>query len=92
MGNIEVECMVSDIPGAFHPSVAHLILGESLLVKDLVLPSGVVPTCSPNDRVASVRALGEAVEAPVAPVEGEESSAEPERIGRVRKDEEPEAT
>ncbi len=85
---IEVECLVTEIPGTLHPVVGHLGLGESLLVKDLVLPAGVRTVSDPEDRVASVREL---VEAPVAPllVEGAEGPVEPERIGRVRKEEEP---
>lgn len=87
IGEIEVECLVTEIPDVLHPMVTHLSVGDSLYVKDLVLPPGVRALTSPNDRVASVRVLGEAPAA-AAPVEGEEAVAEPERIGRVRKDEE----
>ena len=87
MADIEVECLVLEIPGTFHPFVSHLGLGQSLLVKDLVLPAGVVSLADPEDRIASVRELMEAPAAPATEVvEGE--AAEPERIGRVRKDEE----
>lgn len=88
MGEIEVECLVFEIPDVLHPVVTHLGLGESLRVKDLVLPPGVKPLADPEDRVASVRLLSVAPEAP-PPAEGEEAAvAEPERIGRVRKEEE----
>lgn len=93
MPAIEVECVVTEIPGTLHPTVTHLGVGDSICVRDLVLPPGVVALANPDDRVATVRML--AVEAPVAPtaaVEGEEAVAEPERIGRVRKDEEEEAS
>jgi len=88
MSSIEVECLVTEIPDTLHPVVTHLALGESLLVKDLPLPPGVTAMADPNERVATVRLM--AVEAaPAAPVEGEEAVAEPERIGRIRKEEEP---
>jgi large subunit ribosomal protein L25 len=86
--NLEVECLVTEIPGTLHPVVTHLGMFESLLVKDLHLPPGVVAIANPEDRVATVRKLAEeVVAAPVAPVEGEEAPAEPERIGRVKKEE-----
>ncbi|MEK6676586.1 MAG: 50S ribosomal protein L25 [Planctomycetota bacterium] len=86
LAEIDVECLVTEIPNTLHPAVGHLTLGQSLLIKDLVLPPGVEAVSSPTDRIASVREL---VVAPVAeaPVEGAEAPAEPERIGRVRKDE-----
>lgn len=87
MSALEVECLVTQIPSTLHPAVTHLGLLESLLVKDLVLPAGVTPLAEPGDRVATVRKLGEAVEAAPVPLEGEEAVQEPERIGRVRKDE-----
>jgi len=88
MGAVEVECIVTEIPATLHPVVLNLALGESLLVKDLVLPPGVTVVGNPEDRVASVRL--QAAEVPTAeavPVEGEDKAQEPERIGRVRKDE-----
>ncbi|MBI4717827.1 MAG: 50S ribosomal protein L25 [Planctomycetes bacterium] len=83
---LDVECVVTEIPETLHPVVTHLALGESLYVKDLVLPPGVTALTGPEERVATVRAL---LEAPAAapPVEGEEAAAEPERIGRIRKEE-----
>lgn len=88
MAEIEVECLVTAIPDTLHPNVAHLLVGESLTVKDLKLPDGVEALAEPDDRVATVRLLAaEAEEAPAAAAEGE-TPAEPERIGRVRKDEE----
>ncbi len=88
MAQIEVECVVTEIPDTLHPVVTHLALNDSLLVKDLVLPPGVVAIADPNERIATVRLLAEEVVAPVAPVEGAEAAtAEPERIGRIKKEE-----
>lgn len=87
MGALEVECVVTDIPDTLHPFVTHLALGESLLVKDLQLPPGVVAIADPEDRIATVRVHVEAPVKEAVPVEGAEGPQEPERIGRVRKDE-----
>ncbi len=87
MGQIEVECVVTDIPDTLHPVVSHLLLGESLLVKDLPLPPGVRPLANPDERVASVRQLIEATVKEEVVLEGEEKPQEPERIGRIRKEE-----
>ena len=88
MAQIEVECVVTEIPDTFHPVVTHLALGDSLLVKDLQLPPGVVALADPNERIATVRLLAVEVAAPVAPIEGDAAAAaEPERIGRIKKEE-----
>lgn len=91
MADIEVECLVTAIPETFHPFVTELAVGESLLVKDLELPSGVVAMVDDEERVASVRAPAVVVDDEEAAEEGGEGSSEPERIGRVRKDEAGEA-
>jgi large subunit ribosomal protein L25 len=86
MAQIEVECLVTEIPDTLHPVVTHLALGDSLLVKDLPLPPGVTALADANERIATVRLLAAEVVAPVAPVEGAEAVAEPERIGRIKKE------
>ena len=83
---IEVECLVTQIPDTLHPLVTNLEVGDSLLVKDLELPEGVVAVNDAEERVATVRAMIEDPEE-VETEAGEEDAAEPERIGRVRKDE-----
>ena len=88
MADIEVECRVTDIPDVLHPLVADLDVGDALLVKDLPLPDGVVPTCDPEERVAMVKLLSTAAASESAEGE-EESTAEPELIGRAKKDDEP---
>ena len=86
MADIEVECLMTEIPDTLHPIITHLGLDEVLYVRDLILPPGITALADPDDRVASVRALLEAPAEPGTTEEGTE--AEPERIGRVRKDEE----
>ena len=88
MPDIEVECLVTDIPDTLHPVVAELGVGDFLLVKDLVLPTGVTATADGEDRVAMVKILATAAEDEETPESEEEKSDQPEMIGRVRKDEE----
>lgn len=91
LAEIEVECLVVDIPETLHPMVTHLALGDTLFVKDLQLPPGVKAVTGGDERVCSVRMVLEKPEAPAA-VEGEAAAtAEPERIGRIKKEEEGEA-
>lgn len=87
---IELECLVTEIPEILHPLVTELNLGDSLLVKDLQLPANVTVLTDPNERVATVTTVAEEPEETEVATEGEdaEKSAEPERIGRVRKDDE----
>jgi len=89
LAEVEVECLVSQIPETLHPLVTELAVGDSLLVKDLELPPGVTVITDGEERICTVRAKVTAVEEEAVTPEGEEeSTAEPERIGRVRKDEE----
>lgn len=91
MADLEVECLAAQIPETLHPLVVELGLGDSLLVKDLELPPGVTAAVDGDERVATVRAVVvEEEEAADAAEEGEGESAEPERIGRVRKDDDAE--
>lgn len=87
LAEVQVECLVSDIPETLRPIVTDLDIGDLLLVKDLPLPDGVVAVTDDEERVATVRALAVAEE-PEVVEEGEEETAEPTRIGRVRKEEE----
>lgn len=87
MADIEVECLVTAIPETLHPLVTHLGLNESLLVKDLELPTGVVPLADADQTVAVVRVMATA-EPEATPEEVEEKTAEPERITRERKEQE----
>lgn len=87
IADIEVECLVTEIPETLHPILTHLELGDSLTVKDLELPDGVTVLADPEERIATVRAMMEAPEVEEVAAEGEAAEAEPERIGRVRTDE-----
>lgn len=90
MADIEIECGVMEIPDTFHPFVTDLDIGDSLYVRDLELPSGVVAITNADERIATVRSPEKEVEAEEVDAEGEAEEAQPERIGRVRKDDEEE--
>ncbi len=84
---LEVECQVAQIPDTLRPSVARLELGASLMVGDLELPDGVKSDVPADERVATVRLPVEEVEEEEP---AEEGAAQPEVIGRGKKeDEEP---
>lgn len=90
LADIEVECGVMEIPDTFHPLVTDLGLGDSLYIKDLELPSGVVAITDGDERIASVRSPDMEVEEEDGDAEEGADDAQPERIGRVRKDDEEE--
>jgi len=88
LASIEVECLVTAIPDTLHPMVTELGLGDVLLVKDLELPPGVVALTAPEDRIAAVREVMVEAEAEAEEEAPAEGAGEPERIGRVRKEDE----
>ena len=75
---IEIECLPVNIPKDIEVDVSSLKLGESVHVKDIVLPSGVKVLNDPGAIVFSVAAPMKE-EVPVETVEGEEKK-EPEVI------------
>ena len=85
LNTIEVECLITSIPNALKPSVAHLGVNDDLLVKDLELPEGVAALTDGDERIAICRVpiVTEETE------EGEEGEAAtmPEVIGRTKDDE-----
>ena len=84
LSEIEVECLVTEIPDAVRHNVSEMALNDVLHVRDLKLPAGVTPIPDGEVIVATVKVIAESE---AAPAEGE--TAEPEVIGR--KTEEPEA-
>jgi large subunit ribosomal protein L25 len=81
---LEIECLVTDIPDAIRHNVTEMGMNSVLHIKDLSLPAGVKALQDEDLIVATVREITE--EAAAAPAEGE--SAEPELIGRKATDEE----
>jgi large subunit ribosomal protein L25 len=70
--SLTVEAMPRDIPNAFEHDISDLVIGDSIHVRDLAVPSGVV-VLQEEDAVVAHISLPRAVEEEVAePVEGEE--------------------
>ncbi len=77
ISELEVECLVLEIPEAIRHNVSEMKLNDVLHIKDLVLPAGVKVMQDEDLIVASVREIVEE-----AAAEGAEGTAEPELIGR----------
>jgi large subunit ribosomal protein L25 len=88
LSEVEVECVVTQIPDAIRAVVANLGVNDVLFVRDLQLPPGVTLHHEPDERVATVRVLAEE---PVAAEEGPAEPVQPEVIGRAKAEEEEES-
>lgn len=77
ISELEVECLVLEIPDIIRHNVADLELNAVLHIRDLKLPPGVKVLQDPELIVATVKEIVEA-----APTEAVEGAAEPEVIGR----------
>lgn len=83
---LEVECVVTQIPESLRLNVAEMGVGHALHIKDIPLPEGTTALGDPETVVCVCRILGEEPEAVVADEEG--SATEPEVITRGKIDEE----
>src|ERR1041385_9174424 len=83
---IEIECDPRDIPDALDVDVSNLDVHDVLHVSDIPVAEGVEILTDAEIVIATVGIVREEVEAPT-PVEGEEP-AEPEVIGKGKKEEE----
>lgn len=79
VSELEIECLVTDIPDAIRHNVSEMGKDSVLHVKDLQLPQGVRALQDPDLIVATVREIAE--EEPTAAA-AEAGAAEPEVIGR----------
>ncbi len=86
LNDLTIRCRVTDIPESIRPSVIGLKLGETLSVANIQLPEGVEAVTDGTEAVAVIRALA-AEEEVVAEPEEAEGGAEPEVIGREKKEE-----
>jgi len=83
ISELEIECLVTDIPEVIRHNVADMEKDSVLHIKDLKLPAGVRVLQDEDLIVATVKEIAE--EAPVEVAEG--TAAEPEVIGRKPEDE-----
>ena len=79
INELEVECLVTDIPDKILHNVSEMALDDVVHIKDLNLPSGVRALADEDQIVAQVKEIKEEEAAPVA---AEAASAEPEVIGK----------
>jgi large subunit ribosomal protein L25 len=88
MADLDVECLLLNIPESIRARVDHLGLTEALHVKDVQLPPDVRATADPDDIIAVVHPprgkLDSDLEEEEAAAEGE--GAEPEIIGKGPKE------
>jgi large subunit ribosomal protein L25 len=87
---IEIRCEPRSIPDAINADVSHLDVHDVLHVSDLKVGEGIEILEDPETVVATVGIIKEEEVAPAPAVEGEEP-AEPEVIGKGKKEEEEEA-
>jgi large subunit ribosomal protein L25 len=88
---LEIEVDPASIPNHVEVDVTALRIGDSVHVRDITLPEGVEFVGDEDASVCVVSAPRAVVEA-VAPVEETEAVAEPEVIGKAKKEEEEEET
>ena len=79
INELQVECLVTDIPDKIVHNVSEMALDDVVHINDLQLPSGVRVLQDGELIVCQVREIKEEEVAPAAAVEGE---AEPEVIGK----------
>jgi large subunit ribosomal protein L25 len=77
INELEVECLVTEIPEAIRHNVNDMALNDVVHIKDLKFPQGVKALQDGDLIVATVKEILE-----VAPAATEEGAAEPEVIGR----------
>jgi large subunit ribosomal protein L25 len=82
---VEVRCAPREIPEALHADVSNLKVHEVLHVSDLQVGEAVEVLTDPETAIATVTVVREE---PVETVEPEEVAAEPEVIGKGKKEEE----
>jgi large subunit ribosomal protein L25 len=88
---IEIRCEPRSIPDSIDADVSHLDVHDTLHVSDLKVAEGIEILHDPETVVATVGIIREEEVAPAPAVEGEEP-AEPEVIGKGKKEEEEEST
>jgi large subunit ribosomal protein L25 len=90
LDEIEVECLPQDLPNKIVVDISGLVhIGDSINVRDLVLPPNVVALDDPDEMVAVVTAQA-AEEKVEEVVEVVEAAGEPEVIEKGKKEEEEE--
>src|SRR5438552_4871403 len=84
---VEIRCEPREIPEALEVDVTNLAVHDVLHVSDIPVSAGVEILADPDTAIATVGIIKEEPVAVAAPVEGE-APAEPEVIGKGKKEEE----
>lgn len=79
VAELEIECLVTDIPDKITHNVSEMAIDDALHIKDLALPAGAKAMQDPDLIVAMVKVIEEEAGTPAPEAEG---AAEPEVIGR----------
>ena len=83
---VEIEVLPTQIPGAVEANVTHLGIGDSVHVRDLVIPNAVILS-DPDSTIATVVPPTKAVETTTTPDAAAAGKAEPEVIAKGKTDE-----
>jgi large subunit ribosomal protein L25 len=83
---IKVKCLPADIPEKITVDVSNLQIGSSLYVKDISIPQGVEVLSQPDQIVVNI--VSPTILEEIVPGVSAEAGAEPEVIGKGKKDEE----
>lgn len=83
---LDIECLPTDIPPRIDLDVTALTIGQTVFVKNLIIPEKVTVLSNPELPVVSVAVPKAEEEVVAAPVEG--APTEPEVIGKGKKEEE----
>lgn len=86
LADLEVECLLLQIPSNLRARVDHLALNAALHVRELTLPPDVKVLHSPDDIVAVVHPPRGTTQAELAAAEEGAAAAEPEVIGKGPKE------
>ena len=87
LAELNIQCVVTNIPDELRVPVADMHVNDVLRVGDLDLPEGVTSLEDAETAVASISIVAEEVEAPVE--EAAVAAAEPEVIGEKEEEETP---
>ena len=84
---VEIECLPSEIPENIEVDVTELGIGDTIHVKDLILPKGVKVLTDPEQSVVSIEPpVSEEVEEVAVEPEGEAAAKEPEVISEKKEE------
>lgn len=86
--SLSVECLAIAVPNSIRVNVGEMLLGSIIHIREVVLPEGVKAMQDPDAIVVQVVAKQTEEVTPAAGAPLEVGPAEPERIGRVRAEEE----